>query len=48
LAFELADNEYDLDGIWAKPLDMVVDALKKNGCYREMVENFPDVLELRK
>ncbi|NOZ89792.1 MAG: transglutaminase family protein [Epsilonproteobacteria bacterium] len=47
LAFELADNEYDLDGIWAKPLDVVIDALKKSGCYNEMIENFPDVLELR-
>jgi len=46
LAFKLVDNEYDLDGIWAKPLDVVVDALKKNGYYCEMVENFPDILKI--
>jgi len=43
LAFELGENEYDLDGIWAEPLDVVVDALRNSCCYSEMVENFPDI-----
>ena len=43
LAFELGENEYDLDGIWAEPLDEIVLALMENDSYAKMIENFPDV-----
>jgi len=42
LAFELGENEYDLDGIWAEPLDEVVLALMENDSYVKIIENFPD------
>lgn len=45
LAFELGENEYDVKGIFVKPLDVVVESLTQNSCYREMVENFPDIKE---
>ncbi len=42
LAFELQENEFDLSERYTEPLPEVVRALKKYGCYEEMVENFPD------
>jgi len=45
LAFVLAEHEYDLPKIYAEPLDVVMEALQKNSCYREMVKNFPDIKE---
>ena len=42
LAFELGEHEFDLKGILAEPLDEVLEALKKNSYYAEMVKNFPD------
>jgi len=45
LGFCIKEDEYDLDRIWAEPLDVVVDALRNNCCYNEMVENFPDIVD---
>ena len=45
LAFELGEHEYDIEGIFDKPLEVVIEALTHNCCYREMVENFPDMVE---
>ena len=42
LAFELEDNEYDLPKWYAKPLDVVIEALKTHKNYAEMVGHFPD------
>jgi len=43
LAFELNDNEFDLPKILSEPLQEVIDALKNNSCYDEMINNFPDL-----
>jgi len=43
LAFIPQENEYDLPDIYAEPLDVVIEALQKNSCYSEIVENFPDI-----
>jgi len=43
LAFELQENEFDLNEVLAEPLDEVLLALKKYKSYDEMVENFPDI-----
>ena len=43
LAFELEENEFDLPEILSEPLAVVVEALKRNSCYVEMIEGFPDV-----
>ena len=43
LGFYINEDEYDLDGIWAEPLDEVVLALIKNDSYVKMIENFPDL-----
>lgn len=44
LAFALQKNEYDLDGFFAKPLDIVVDFLNtKFDSYEQMVKKFPDM-----
>ena len=43
LAFELQENEYDLPEILEEPLPEVVEALKTNTCYEEMIANFPDI-----
>ncbi len=43
LAFELQEHEFELREILAEPLEVVVEALKQNSCYDEMVGNFPDV-----
>ena len=42
LAFELEENEIDLLEIYTKPLDVVVDTLKNNKTYDDMIDNFPD------
>ena len=43
LAFKLEKNEFDLANIYSKPLDVVIEALKKNKTYDEMIDVFPDV-----
>ena len=43
LAFELEDNEYNLPKRYAKPLDVVIKALKTRKNYAEMIGNFPDI-----
>lgn len=43
LAFELEEHEVDLPDILDKPLDIVVQALKKYKTYNEMINNFPDI-----
>ena len=43
LAFKLEKNEFDLANIYSKPLDVVLEALKKNKTYDEMINIFPDV-----
>lgn len=43
LAFELGTNEFDLLEIFEKPLEVVIEALKKNKTYDEMIDNFPDI-----
>jgi len=43
LAFIPQEDEYDLPDIYAEPLDVVIEALRKNSCYSQMVENFPDL-----
>lgn len=43
LAFKLQENEYDLEDIYSSPIDEVVEALKHNKIYDEMVDNFPDI-----
>ena len=47
LAFNLGEYEFDLPEILSEPLEEVVMALKKNMCFAEVVENFPDVKEER-
>jgi len=43
LAFVLEENEFDLDGIYHEPLEVVVNALNTASSYEEMVNNFPDL-----
>ncbi len=43
LAFELQKNEFDIPNILENPLAEVVDALKSNTTYDDMIHNFPDV-----
>ena len=46
LAFnKLGDNEYDLSERYAKPLPIVIEALKTYKNYNEMVGHFPDIGE---
>ena len=45
LAFALGENEYDVEGFFAEPIEEVVAALKANDTYEKMVGNFPDVAE---
>jgi len=45
LAFELKENEYDLAELLCDPLPEVIEALKENSCYDEMIKNFPDIQE---
>ena len=48
LAFELQENEYDLDELLSDPLPEVIEALKKYSCYEEMIHNFPDIEEKKR
>ena len=43
LAFEIGENEFNLPDIYEKPLDIVVETLKKFKTFQEMINNFPDV-----
>jgi transglutaminase-like putative cysteine protease len=43
LAFELQENEFDLPEIYANPLKIVVERLKKYSKYEDMVNNLPDI-----
>lgn len=43
LAFELNENEFDLESIYEEPLDVVLQALKTFKRYNEMINNFPDI-----
>jgi hypothetical protein len=43
LAFALGEYEFDLNDNLAEPLDVVVEALKKNKSYEEMIGHFPDI-----
>ena len=43
LAFELKENEYDLEEIYENPLLEVLEALKAFSSYDEMIHNFPDI-----
>jgi len=43
LAFEIAENEFDLLDNLAEPMAEVINTLKTCKTYAEMVENFPDV-----
>ena len=43
LAFELGENEFDIDEIYDEPLEVVIDALKKYKTYDEMIHHFPDI-----
>jgi len=45
LAFALGKNEYDVEGNFSDPLDVVVEALKKYKSYEEMICHFPDIKE---
>jgi len=43
LAFELEENEFDLSKIYEEPLPIILQALKKNKTYKEMIDNMPDI-----
>ena len=43
LAFELEENEFDLEENYENPLPEVIQALKTFTCYSEMIHNFPDI-----
>jgi len=43
LAFEVRENEFDIDELYAEPLPEVIETLQNNSCYSEMVKNFPDI-----
>ena len=43
LAFEIGEGEYDIDGIYEKPLDVVIESLAKYKTYEEIKDNIPDV-----
>ena len=45
LAFIPQKNEYDVKELYSDPLPAVVEALKRNFCYSEMVGNFPDIID---
>jgi len=42
LAFALGEHEYDVDGNFTEPLDIVVEVLKKYKNYEEMICHLPD------
>jgi len=43
LAFVPQEHEYDIDVLYEDPLPEIIEALRKNTCYSEMVANFPDI-----
>jgi len=43
LAFGLEAHEFDLEGNFSEPLDVVVTALQEQQGYAAMCENFPDI-----
>lgn len=43
LAFELGENEYDVEGLYTEPLPEVISALQTYTCYAEMIDHFPDI-----
>jgi hypothetical protein len=43
LAFALQKNEFDLPEIYEKPLEVIIQTLKKFKSYDEMINNFPDI-----
>ncbi len=43
LAFELEENEFDLEKIYEEPLEIVTQTLKKYKTYNEMINNLPDI-----
>ena len=43
LAFVPVGNEYDLEGNFTEPLDVVIEALRNNPDYESMIEHFPDL-----
>ena len=43
LAFIAVEDEYDLPNIYEDPLEVVINSLKKNKTYEEMINNFPDL-----
>ena len=45
LAFEPQENEYDMKELYSNPLPEVTEALQRNSCYSEMVNNFPDIVD---
>ena len=47
LAFEPGADEFDLPGIYAEPLEEVLQALRENDNYEKMIANFPDCKERR-
>lgn len=42
LAFELGENEYDIEGLFAKPLPEVIEALETYKTCEAMIGHFPD------
>ncbi len=46
LAFVLEEGEVDIEGIYEEPLDVVVQSLSQE--YELMINNFPDILELKR
>lgn len=43
LAFELGENEYNVEGRFTEPLPEVISALQSYTCYETMMEHFPDL-----
>lgn len=43
LAFEKGENEYDVEGLFDKPLDVIIEKLEKNDTYEKMKSDFPDI-----
>jgi transglutaminase-like putative cysteine protease len=45
LAFVLCEKEYDIDTIYSEPLEVVVNTLKRNTTYDQMINDFPDITQ---
>lgn len=45
LAFDLGENEYDLNERYSQPLPVVIEALKTYKNYSEIVGHFPDIIK---